>query len=581
MKYTTETTIQILIALLKKHNIKKVIASPGSANSSFVASMQSDSYFEMYSCVDERSAAYLACGMSEESGEPVVITCTGATASSNYYPGLTEAYYRNIKILAVTATQKYSNIGHLVPQVVDRSLLPVDSCQLSLHLPLVVDDDSKWDCEVKVNTALLELFNKGGGPVHINLPTTYSKDFSVEYLPPVRVISRYSSSKNLHELADNKVALHIGSHQVISNKLESIIDDFCDKFDSVVFCDHTSGYFGKYAIHFSIAAEQIYSKADQFRPDISLQIGNISGDYPSYNLIGKTVWRISPDGKVKDTHKRLSKVFQMEETDFFSQCMDNSRITETSEVSYFDLCNNYLEFLRNNIPELPFSNIWISQILSRSLPKDSVVQFSILNTLRSWNLFNLPKGVRSQSNVGGFGIDGGLSTLIGSSLVQKKGLSFCFIGDLAFFYDMNALGIRNLPKTLRILLINNGKGIEFRNYRHHTSHMGDSADAFIAAAGHYGNKSKYLVKNYSENLGFIYLSAENKSDFISKVDFFIDPNSVDQSIVFECFVNDFDEVKSLELVSNIETDASPKNRDLLHRVMNSSKLKNFRNKFIS
>ena len=81
--YTNERNVQILIALLKEHGIKRVIASPGSTNVTFVGSLQQDPWFEMYSCVDERSAAYMACGMAAESGEPVVLSCTGATASRN------------------------------------------------------------------------------------------------------------------------------------------------------------------------------------------------------------------------------------------------------------------------------------------------------------------------------------------------------------------------------------------------------------------------------------------------------------------------------------------------------------------
>ena len=92
--YTNEIHTQILIALLKAHGIRKVVASPGATNICFVASIQNDPYFEIYSSVDERSAAYIACGLSAESGEAVVLSCTGATASRNYIPALTEAFYR-------------------------------------------------------------------------------------------------------------------------------------------------------------------------------------------------------------------------------------------------------------------------------------------------------------------------------------------------------------------------------------------------------------------------------------------------------------------------------------------------------
>lgn len=115
--YTDEVNTQIVISLLKEHKIKKVIASPGATNIRLVASMQQDDFFEMYSVVDERSAAYIACGMAEESGEPVVLTCTGATASRNYIPGLTEAFYRKLPIVAITSTQHYGRVGQNVARL--------------------------------------------------------------------------------------------------------------------------------------------------------------------------------------------------------------------------------------------------------------------------------------------------------------------------------------------------------------------------------------------------------------------------------------------------------------------------------
>ena len=108
--YSNERNVQILISLLKQFGIKRVVASPGSTNVTFVGSLQQDPFFEMYSCVDERSAAYMACGLAAETQEPVVLSCTGATASRNYFPALTEAYYRKLQILAVTSTQDESKI---------------------------------------------------------------------------------------------------------------------------------------------------------------------------------------------------------------------------------------------------------------------------------------------------------------------------------------------------------------------------------------------------------------------------------------------------------------------------------------
>ena len=75
--YSRERNAQVLIALLKSYNIKHVIASPGSTNQALVGSLQFDEFFTVYSAVDERSAAYMACGMAAELDEPVVLSCTG------------------------------------------------------------------------------------------------------------------------------------------------------------------------------------------------------------------------------------------------------------------------------------------------------------------------------------------------------------------------------------------------------------------------------------------------------------------------------------------------------------------------
>ena len=177
--YTSERNVQIVLALLKANNIKKVVASPGATNESIVASMQYDPYFEMYSCVDERSAAYMACGLAAESGEIVVLSCTGATSSRNYLPGLTEAYYRKLPILAITSSMPTAHIGHLFAQCTNRSTPPVDTVKSTYCIESVKDADDEWDRMIKVNKAISDLKRNGGGPVHLNLITRGCCDYSV------------------------------------------------------------------------------------------------------------------------------------------------------------------------------------------------------------------------------------------------------------------------------------------------------------------------------------------------------------------------------------------------------------------
>lgn len=550
VQYTDEVNVQILIALLKAHGIKKVIASPGTANVTFVRSIQKDNYFEVYSSVDERSAAYMACGWAGESSEPVVLTCTGATASRNYLPGLTEAYYRKLPILAITATQEVSRVGHLIPQVIDRSIMPNDAVRHSVHLPLVKDDNDRWSCEIKVNNALLELKRNGGRPVHINLTMDYKFSFKTTELPDVRVIKRITTRSNDYpHLPDGKIAVLIGSHGKMTNNQIKAIDRFCESNNAVVFCDHTSGYKGKYCVIHSLSSSQRFSDFDVLRPDVLIHIGEITGDYSANKIVGKQIWRVSEDGELRDTYGKLQYVFEMSEQTFFEYYSKDTTNTD----GYLNECEAYLKELNDKVPEMPFSNLWIAKKIHNLIPENSTVHFGILNSLRSWNFFNLPNNVESNSNVGGFGIDGCVSSLIGASLANKDKFYFGIVGDLAFFYDMNSLGNRHGGNNLRILLVNNGKGTEFKNFNNVASQFGKESDEFIAAGGHFGNKSRTLVKNYCESLGFVYLSASNKDEFEQVYEKFITNQILANPILFEVFTNDEDESEALKLITSIAT----------------------------
>lgn len=540
---TDEKNVQILIALLKINGIKKIVASPGATNVTIVRSLQNDSFFEMYSAVDERSAAYMACGLAAESGEPVVISCTGATASRNYLPALTEAFYRKLPILSVTSSQDISKIGHLSPQLIDRTVMPNDTVKHSVHLPTVKDADDWWSCEIKVNNAILELSRHGGGPVHINLTTQYSRNFNIEKLPDVRAIKRIMSTSELPIMSEGKVAIFVGSHSKMNKELTKAIDDFCASNDAVVFCDHTSGYYGKYKVVHSLSSSQTSLGYKGMTPDLSIHIGEVTGDYSTARIIGKNVWRVSEDGEIRDTFRKLQYVFEMPEIEFFKKYTKDK---DKKSEEYLTLCKEHLEKLYEEIPEIPFSNLWVAKKSHKIVPKNSVVHFAILNSLRSWNYFELPKSVESNSNVGGFGIDGCVSSLVGASLVHKDKLYFGVIGDLAFFYDMNSIGNRHVGNNIRILLVNNGTGTEFRNFNHPASVFGESADEFHAAGGHFGNKSKKLVKDYCENLGFEYITASNKNEFKKVYERFFSDKIIDKPMLFEVFTNSDEESKALE-----------------------------------
>ncbi len=572
--YSNERSIQILISLLKQHGIKKCVVSPGATNVTFVASLQQDDFFELYSSVDERSAAYIACGIAAESGEPVVLSCTGATASRNYIPGLTEAYYRKLPVLAVTSTQDVTRVGHLRAQVIDRSVIQNDIALLSEHIPITNDATTEWSNTIKINRAILELKHRGGGPVHLNLTTTYSKDYSVKELPVAKMIRRICRGDEFPSLPQGRVAVFVGAHVKFSDAETQALDAFCSSHNAVVICDHTSGSKGKYRVQAALLVTQGKSISNLAIMDLLIHIGEVSGAY--YSLFPKTVWRVNPDGELRDAYQRLSCVFEMSEQYFFEHYIDEAK---DSFTSYRDAFNEQLSVLRNKIPDnLPFSNVWIASQMAAQLPENSILHLGILNSLRSWNFFEIPDSVWAYSNTGGFGIDGISSSLIGASLVHPDKLYFGVLGDLAFFYDMNSIGNRHVGKNVRILLVNNGKGTEFRNYSHPAAAFGDEADWYMAAAGHFGNKSHQLVKHYAEDLGYEYLSADNKDDFLRVMPRFVTTEITDKPIILEVFTNNEDESKALFEIRDIAFSIKGLLRDIAKKILSEDDIRFIRNK---
>ena len=556
--YTDERNAQIVVALLKAHGIRKVVASPGTTNIPITASMLSDPFFEVFSAADERSAAYLACGLSNESGEPVALSCTGATASRNYLPGLTEAWYRKLPIIAITSTPSLLDVGHLMPQCINRSVSQNDIARMRVTLPPVKDNADVWDCEIKVNKAILEAKRAGGGPVHINIATSYTGTFTTRELPPVRVIRRIGHNDEIPALdPGKKVAVFVGAHKPFSKCETESVEQFVNTHNAAVLCDQTSSYRGAGRVLSALACSQQHLSMKpifaELRPDLVIHLGEVSGDYPTQALIrasGAPVWRVSEDGELRDRFRRLEYVFEMREWDLFERLSKN---LGPRDNSYLAAWQEHARSVAAMIPDLPFSNTWIAQQLSRALPSNVTLHFGILSTLRSWNLFELNETIQTASNVGGFGINGSLSTLIGASFANRGRLYFGVVGDLAFFYDLNSLGNRHLGANVRILLINNGAGLEFKLQDNPGGQFGGEIGDYIAGARHYGNKSPTLVKHLSQDLGFTYIAASDKDEFRHAVEEFTTATAKDKPMVFECFTEVADEAKALRAVGALDT----------------------------
>lgn len=532
MKYNNIENINIVVKLLKKNKIRDLVISPGGTNIPFIKVVQDDSFFNCYSVVDERSASYFAIGIYLQKKIPVALICTSAQATRNYIPGLTEAFYKRVPILAITMEKHPRFKYQEYMQAPDQTSLPNDCVKKSYEMPFISDINDMYHSIRAANQAFLELSTNGYGPVQLCIPWL---DFPLcDIAPNIRGIKRYECKDiKTERLSDKKILILIGEHLPFTKDEHEAIDKFCEATDSVVYTNHLSNFSNKFSLDANLLLSTItLDELNVIKPDLIISLGGQPGDYPFYlafsrnDLSGLEHWRVCQDGEVVDTYDKLTRIYQGRLIEFFSNV--NS---ENTKHLFYKLWKKMVNSKSTNL-QVPFSNVSIAQFLHRRMPKNSIIQFSILNSLRVWNLFELDHTIECYSNVGAFGIDGGMSTLIGQSIATDK-LSFMIIGDLAFFYDMNSLCIRHIKNNVRILLINNNGGIEFKLHGEDKQQQ----DKFIAAANYHGT-----AKGWAESCGFIYLSAHTMDEFKERALHFIEAS--DKPMLLEAFVSDVDESKA-------------------------------------
>lgn len=540
--YSQLKSIQILVALLKKHGVRHVVISPGGANRNLVRSIESDSYFCCYSVVDERSAAFFGLGVSQSIREPAAILCTSGTSVCNYMSGVTEAFYQSVPLVVITADRHPYLLGQLETQKLNQVGIFDDVCKKSVTLPVVRDDDDFWYCQRLVNEALLELNHHGSGPVHINIPShgiSQPDACVVEKLPDVVAMRRILPDADTEtwrskaeELSTYKKILVVcGQNRPYLDEDVRQIESFFDRFNCVLSVEHLAnlsceGTLITYPVTETISGEGF----KELLPDLVISLGDniVAGNIKSHlrhNRGSFAHWLIDERGQVKDVFKGLSTIFECSPSCFFKAMNNHAPGQAKNDRSYFWMWEAARKQVE--VPDFPFSNICVAQQFARRLPANSILHLSILNSTRHMQFFRLAADIEVSSNIGALGIDGSMSTFVGHAAVTDR-LCFLLIGDLSFFYDMNSLLIRHVGNNMRILMVNNRGGGEF-----HFSSGGATTypniDEFISV------RHEHSARGWVESLGFDYLAASDKEGFEEALDAFVLPS--ERPIFLEAFTD--------------------------------------------
>ena len=534
-KYVTNN---ILMNLLSKFGISKLVLSSGARNIPFVSAVETDHRFECYSVVDERNAAFFALGMSQQLNEPIAIACTSGTAASNYLTGVTEAYYSHIPLVVLTFDRSPYLLHQIETQKIDQPAIFQSVVKKTVTLPLIKDEDDIWYCQRLINEALISMRQHQDGPVHINIPLigdqnrlvseSVNKDIidNVNYIDYIAQDDHEKFGKYAAAFGEKKALIIIGQTIPMDAETQGAIRQFTKTYHIPVLADNLCNFRCDEMIFAEGVGKALNAKTiANYVPDIVISFGaNFQERIKDLLRAHKekiSHWSIEPEGIIRDVFKCQSAVFECKPLSFFEEM--NRFAAKGCDPAYLEKWKQLENALV--MPEMDFTNFYVAQEFSKQIPDNSILHTAILNSTRLMQFFKLDPSITCFSNVNAFGIDGCLPTFMGQAAVTDK-LAFLFIGDLSFFYGMNAAAIKHRKNNIRILVVNNGGGAEF--------HIMPDSNAIPTIDWHIGCAHDRSVKGWVESMGYEYMTASDKEELKNALPAFV-AKEHEKPVVLEVF----------------------------------------------
>jgi 2-succinyl-5-enolpyruvyl-6-hydroxy-3-cyclohexene-1-carboxylate synthase len=482
-----------------RHGIENVIISPGSRSAPLTLAFVRHKNLNCKVVADERSAAFIALGIAQQTNKPVVLICTSGSALYNYAPAIAEAYFQQIPLLILTADRPPEWIDQFDGQTIRQTNIYGRHVKESYTLPVDLShQDAVWHVERTISEAINLSKTYPFAPVHINVPfrepfypplqTTNEDDINnyyenqIKYDINVKIIEQIHSHPKIRthhweELLEvwngTEKKLIVGGQMRCNERLIAALNGL----EVTVVADVISNlHTVKNSIQHQDAFLMNTESLEELRPELLITFGksviskNLKKFLREYPAIEH--WHIQPAGIAADTFQSLTKVVPLNPSYFFRKVLEKqTTFAESYRQSFF--VDNWrgtdAEIKKLNttfFEDQPFSEFQAVKMLMEMLPQRSNFHLANSMSVRYANYLNLDKDANKEieifSNRGTSGIDGSTSTAIGHALADEETLNILLTGDVAFFYDRNAFWNNYLPKNLIVILLNNHGGGIFK-----------------------------------------------------------------------------------------------------------------------
>ncbi|MGB0347704.1 MAG: 2-succinyl-5-enolpyruvyl-6-hydroxy-3-cyclohexene-1-carboxylic-acid synthase [Balneolaceae bacterium] len=472
----------LFVRSLYEQGITRIIISPGSRSTPLTLAFIAHPGFTKIINIDERSAAFMALGMSKVDKVPTCLLCTSGSAVANYFPAIIEASQSNIPLLVLSADRPPHLRGIGASQTIDQLKIFGD---YPVFFHEIGEPKESNNSILRLERAAIQAVHQAvslKGVSHLNF--AFSKPFepSNEFLEIVKSDNEKQAKKKFSnsliqnqthilpsdfwvKITDSNQPLIIAGCDIDSD-LGNSIQNLAKVLNAPILIEPGSNLSSsKYTVTGFDGFLRNQNISEELTPDLILRFGRdpVSKALQNYlnDNAGVRQIRFVVNGEITDESLTADEFIYVDEGFEITEVESNAdkewiRSWRRHQKSY------YSQKERLMFPTSPLTDGYVFHTISSLIPSKSFTMLSNSFPIRDMALFGDYDGKEIYVNRGTAGIDGILSTAIGLSKVSKK-TGVLFIGDIAFLHDSNALlKLHEIEDPLKIVVLNNGGGSIFK-----------------------------------------------------------------------------------------------------------------------
>lgn len=480
-----DTARQVLAGLIVA-GVREIVLSPGSRSAPLAyaaAEAEATGVLRIHVRIDERSAGFLALGLSQGSQTPVALIATSGTAIGELLPAIMEANHTATPLLVLSADRPDELLGTGASQSTDQKQLFGTHVRTVLNVPAGADPSQAL---TEALSALAGSATRPGGPVQLNLqfrdPLTPGPTDTVanqrwteldaalwqQSAQPVN----WSVPEGLEERRTVVVAGHDtgGEAQAFARQLGLPL--FAEPSSNARFSAHAIGH---YRPLLAVGAAQIERVVLFGRPTLSRPVGRLLAD----PAVTTAIWQPTPVSWYEPGRRRERIISTPTELLSFA-----GKAPEHWLRSWQELDAQALAVCEELYGSEQLTGPSVAQTVWSTVNGPLLLGSS--NIIRDFDLCAAPAAAASGqvfANRGLAGIDGTISTGLGLALATGKP-TVSIMGDITFLHDASAmLWTPGEPAPdLDVVVYNDGGGAIFSTLEH----------GQVAESGRYGHAVERL-----------------------------------------------------------------------------------------